>query len=235
MAAQPLLPACCATLRRLTCAPIRPHSPCQPLQLPLAIRYLRDTLQYRFPELAPRAAAAAAERAAREDRQRAALRQRLGALLGSSGEWREGAAAARQLLREMDECFAILEEQQAAQLAQQPQQEQQQDGADGLQWEEVAAEAAPAAPEPAGEGLAAYASVDGPAADGDTAVEAAAAEAAADAAAETEAVTETLAGLYRQLTNRTLPQLQVGWGASCGAAAPVAPCTHRLAVCSLSL
>lgn len=181
----------------------------------MAVRYLRDTLQYRFPELAPRAAAAAAERAAREERQRAALRQRLGTLLGSSGEWREGAAAARQLLREMDECFAILEEQRAAQQAAQQVAQQQQQQQDGLQWEDVAADEEPAAAEPAGEGLAAYDAGDGAAVDGEAVADGAAAAGGA-AAAETEAVTETLAGLYRQLTNRTLPQLQVGLGGGWG-------------------
>ncbi|PRW58637.1 UV-stimulated scaffold A-like protein [Chlorella sorokiniana] len=178
-------------------------------QLPLAVRYLRETLQYRFPELAPRAAAAAAERAAREERQRAALRQRLGALLGSSGEWREGAAAARQLLREMDECFAILQEQQQA-------------GADGLQWEDVGAEEHPAAGEPADEGLAAYAAGDGAPIHGEAAADGATTAAAAGGSAETEAVTETLAGLYRQLTNRTLPQLQ-DWLSVLGRADPEGP------------
>lgn len=192
-------------------------------QLPLAVRYLRDTLQLRFPGIASRAAAAAAERAEREARAAAVLRERLGALLGG-GEWREGAAAARQLLREMGECFAILEERQATEAAAAEQRRSQaaaaaaaaarEAGEDGLDWEEVGAAAAqgPAGTAPAAvaaEGLAAYAADDNE----EAAAGGAAAEGAGEGSeigAELEVVLETLAGLHRQLTARTLPQVQVG-------------------------
>jgi hypothetical protein len=195
----------------------------------MAVRYLRDTLQYRFPEIATRAAAAEAEQHAREEREQAALRVRLAALLAPSGEWRDGMDAAAELLIEMGECFAILEEQPGQQ--QQPAageapelgQRRREEGAmpvaaaavEGLEWEDVATEAAaPAAAgaEAAGadaaleqEGLAAYAASDAADAAAGTAE-----AAGGSTAAELEVVLETLAGLYRQLTNRTLPQVLVG-------------------------
>lgn len=218
-------PACC-----LVCFTAMPCHVCHLcLQLPMAVRYLRDTLQCRFPEIATRAAAAEAEQHAREEREQAALRVRLAALLAPSGKWRDGMDAAAELLTEMGECFAILEEQPgqqqqpAAGEAQELGQRRREEGAmpeaaaavEGLEWEDVATEAAaPAAAgsEAAGadaaleqEGLAAYAASD--AAD----AAAGAAEAAGGStAAELEVVLETLAGLYRQLTNRTLPQVLVG-------------------------
>ncbi|KAL4437191.1 hypothetical protein ABPG75_004330 [Micractinium tetrahymenae] len=188
-------------------------------QLPMAVRYLRDTLQYRFPEVGARTAAAAAEAREREERQRAQLRARLAALLG--GEWREGAALMRQLLRELEECFALIEEEQQEQRPQQHGQPMADDGAaaagagEDLDWEDVAAaEPGAAAGQQAGEqqeheGLAAYAGL----ADGSPA---AAADGTAagqggkggEAAAAHAVVLETLAGLYRQLANRALPQVQ---------------------------
>lgn len=174
---------------------------------------MKDTLQYQLPEVATRAAAAEAERVAREQRQRQQLHARLEALLGG-GEWREGASTARQLLREMEECFAILDEQAAAEAAAAEQRQHQQDQAEeaeGLQWEDVAEDAA-AAGLAAGEGLAAYAATDEAAEQEAAAVAAAAAAAEAGTGAEMEVVLETLAGLYRQLTNRTLPQVQVSRG-----------------------
>ncbi|EFN59274.1 hypothetical protein CHLNCDRAFT_49788 [Chlorella variabilis] len=198
-------------------------------ELPLAVRYLRDTLQCRFPGTASsRAAAAEAQRAARERQQQLALRQRLAAMLGGSdagpGEWQEGSSAARQLLAEMQECFAILDEQQQDQQQRpHPEQAQQEAAAaaaeaDGMQWEDVAA----AEPAPAGErdpglaeGLAAYGA--GHAPDAEAAGTSAAQPDGGSGGggggggggdADMDVVLETLAGLYRQLTNRTLPQVQ---------------------------
>ena len=200
-----------AEARRVGWAPIT-APPCLAVQLPLAVRYLRDTLHLQLPDIAPRAAAAAAERAAREERTRAGLRVRLAALL-DTGEWQETAASARQLLREMDECFSLLAEQQAAA----GRQGGGEDGAaatvpvpaaedDGLEWEDVPAAAEVAAAEPGGEGLAAYAQ---PEAQDDE-------PEGGQGDSDLDAVLETLAGLHRQLANRTLPQVQVGrqWMAS---------------------
>lgn len=202
------------------------HPPIPSLtQLPLAVRYLKDTLQLQFPEIASRAAAEEAERAAHAERQRQQLRRQLGRLLGG-GEWREGAAGARQLLLEVDECFAILDEQQAAaaadaaapqgaeqqQQGQQGQQQQEVPGDAGMEWEDVPAaggDAGPALDGAPGEGLAAYGAA-GDAAEAAAAAEGRRAGTQGGAEAELAVVRETLAGLYRQLANRVLPQLQVG-------------------------
>ena len=187
-----------------------------PPQLPLAVRYLKETLQYSFPEAAARAAAAEAEARAREERQRAALRARLAALL--AGEWREGLGTARELLREIGECFALLEEQQAAAAGGAGGQQRgaatasADAAADGLEWEDVGAAEA-AAGGPPQEGLSAYALADGAA----LATAVGAGDGGGGGAAGEQrdpVVLETLAGLYRQLTSRTLPQVQVGKGGS---------------------
>ena len=150
-------------------------------------------------------------------------------MLGGSdagpGEWQEGSSAARQLLAEMQECFAILDEQQQDQQQRpHPEQAQQEAAAaaaeaDGMQWEDVAA----AEPTPAGErdpglaeGLAAYGA--GHAPDAEAAGTSAAQPDGGSGGgggggggggdADMDVVLETLAGLYRQLTNRTLPQVQ---------------------------
>lgn len=176
--------------------------------------------------LAPIGAEAAnAERAARERQQRAADRARLAELLGGGGEqgggeWEEGAAAARQLLTELQECFAILDEQQQAQQAQQESvaAAEQAAAAAGLEWEDIAgdggdgereqqASGGPGSVQPDGEGLAAYGTTSA-ANGGGAAEERRSSSVAGGGGGEAEEIVmETLAGLYRQLANRVLPQL----------------------------
>ncbi|KAL4423512.1 hypothetical protein ABPG77_003645 [Micractinium sp. CCAP 211/92] len=209
-------------------------------QLPMAVRYLRDTLQYRFPEVGARTAAAATEAWEREERQRAQLRARLAALLG--GEWRHGAAAARQLLRELQECFALLEEErQLGREDRLPQNGQPAVGGgagdaaavEDLEWEDVAgADRSAASQQDAQqqevgrphEGLAAYAGLadSGAAANGNGAAAGEGGGDGGEVAAAHAVVLETLAGLYRQLTSRALPQVQE-WLSVLGRVEPEGP------------
>ncbi|KAI3433941.1 hypothetical protein D9Q98_003743 [Chlorella vulgaris] len=202
-------------------------------QLLLAARYLQ-TRHLSLPGGAGGSEAAAAEAAAaaeREDAQRRELQGRLAALLGGGGagaafngsnEWDEGLSASRELLVEMQECFSILDEhrrqqqQQQQQAARQAAAAERAAAADGLQWEDVAVGGDDAAVPAAGaadavstaveqqEGLAAYGAASSSAAGpgGEPA------NGGGEPEADLEAVQETLTGLYRQLTNRALPQVQ---------------------------
>ena len=187
------------------------------------MRYLRDTLQYEFPADAGAPRAGEQPIGERQQRVQAGMRQRLALLCaeGSEGEWAEGTLAARQLLAEMHECFAIMEE-AAAQRPQRTPGEQargaerampaaaaaaeggaaaeaalEDAGDEGLEWEDVVV--ADAVAVNAGTGAMGEHGNGGSGGGGE----------APEAGPELEAVQEMLSELYRQLTSRTLPQVQV--------------------------